>query len=429
MTMTRREQLQQRSGRMPKTRALTVTGPAGAILPAGDALSSGNPSPTANAGSWDFRTSIQVLGADPQIDAGSFASTLARTMTEVAGNGMSVSSASIVKGAQQPQSITGTVAHALRTATHTTNDPPSWWITINGRLDTTGGWRLADLNRAIARAFMQVTRFDGFIDPRYSDRVPTDGGPLLNALSAANACTGGRDYTKVFSAACTRYQGAATVGPNTLPALIDQGTAQTSMQGSTQRPPTSSTAPNPASTCAIRSQAQFWLRPSATFARTGPTYPAGTAVQITGPRISTQGSLGLYPVRVNSGGVTRDGYAAFNASEMASCSLYAGGGTSSPQNGVVTQRPATVTTRPATTTAVTRPTVPSYTTALLGNSASSSWTSSPYLWGGIALVGVVALGVILWARSKKKNKAGAQTPAHPAHRSARAPAYSIRRSR
>lgn len=429
MTMTRREQLQQRSGRMPKTRALTVTGPAGAILPAGDALSSGNPSQTANAGSWDFRTSIQVLGADPQIDAGSFASTLARTMNEVAGgNGMSVTAASIVKGAQQPQSITSTVAHALRTATGSTNDPPSWWITINGRLDTTGGWRLADLNRAIARAFMQVTRFGGFVDPRYSDRVPTDGGPLLNALSAANACTGGRDYTKVFSAACTRYQGAATLGPNVIPPPIDQGSAQTSMPGSTSRPPTSSTAPNPAATCAIRSQSQFWLRPSATFAHTGPNFPAGTAVQITGPRISTRGSLGLYPVRVNSGGVTRDGYAAFNASEMASCSLYAGGGTSSPQNGVVTQRPAPVTTtRPATTTTVARPSAPSYTSALLGNSASSSWTSSPYLWGGIALVGVAALAVILWSRSKMKRSASTQA-AHQ-HRSTRAPAYIARRSR
>jgi len=294
-----------------------------AVAPAGD-LATGTPSNNQAAGSYRFRSNIQMLGVEPNVNAAAFQANLARTVGEImASFAPVVNSARVVKGARQTQTVDrpGVGAAALRGVPGSSivgagrRDVPTWWVTIEGQITAPYAWQLngaAGFNRAIARAFAQSSTFSS-VDSAYP--APPDGGPLDNAFRRDGACAGTRDFNAVFAAACTRVEPAAAApSPTAAPAPRQGGPVMTPI------PAPSGPASGSGPTCPIRVQSPMWLRPTATFDRTGPQFPAGTAVTVTGPKVQERGTLALYPVTVG----TQRGFAALSAEDFLGCTAFPG---------------------------------------------------------------------------------------------------------
>lgn len=280
----------------------------GGVRPSGDVPTTGAPAVSFPAGNWAFHTNIQVVGADPTIDPSGFGAAFAVAAEELAG--VNVQSVSIRKGPQTNQAVPrveGLLQH-LPGASLASRDIPSWWIEIDGQINSRNGFETDKLNQAISRALASSTRWTGYAHEDWRSKIPRDGGQLWGRFRASNACTGGATYTDVMARACTRI-GA----PGSVPSAPPSATPPASQSSAPQTAP-SATRPD----CAVRVASPFWLRPTQTFERTGPQYPAGTAVTITGDAITTQGSLALFPVSVAG----RMGYAALSERDMVGCTTF-----------------------------------------------------------------------------------------------------------
>lgn len=178
--------------------------PPSRVAPAGAVPATGSPSASYATGVYDFESHVLVVGPEPIINAGAFPSRFAETIAElIAGATSQASGNSIVRGAQQTTGVSAFLGVA-----------PRWWVTIRGRFTAPATWQTAALNRAIARAFANVTTWRG-VGTVQGRPVPpaNDGSMLLAALSRPDACTGGMYPTQTFAAACTRVGLAQTMTP------------------------------------------------------------------------------------------------------------------------------------------------------------------------------------------------------------------------
>lgn len=356
------------------------------VAPAGD-LTSGVPTNSQAPGTFQFRTNIQVLGADPSVNAAAFLSTLQRTVQEIMGSSLRVNSASIVRGGRDTQEVPRSAfVRALpgigAAATLLPKQVPTWWLTIQGNVTANNAWVLnggAGFNRAIARAVAQTTRLTR-VDDDYT--VPPDGGPLDAMFRADGACSGHRDFSQVYAAACTRLApGAAPAAPAPQQQMVPIP------------PPSPSVAPTPTGgpSCAIRVQSQFWLRPRATFDREGRNFPAGTAILVTGNKLEERGTLALYPVTVGA----QSGYAALSAADFVGCTAFS----APPGSG-----------SGGSSTSTLRPPAPIVAAPMLLPPQQQEEGTSAWVWGGAAavasLAGIAAVvkrkEIKAWIDSKRK---------------------------
>lgn len=378
----------------PPDARLTLVAPAGS-------LTAGVPAENYEPGSYEFRSSIMVLGVEPMVDGGRFPANLQNTVRQLV-PGVTVQSASIVKGAETTApvprvSLGGTQAQNIP---GNSRDVQAWWLTITGRVDATTRFALngsAGLNRAIARAVAQSTGFRGFVDADYRSKIPTDGSTLDAQFRSGAACSGGYNHQQVYARACTRLQ---QVGPNALSVTQASSAAPPATTVPTAQPP----AVAPAQTCAIRTAQKLYLRDTATFAtrdaagRTFPEFPAGTAVTVTGQKIAEQGALALYPISIAG----RTGFGALSAADFVGCTIFtapparASGGSSSSSSGA--SGGSSSSTSLGTTSGGN-----ALTNAIYGDT-TGSWMSSPWLYGALAFLGVVAIGGGAYYYSRKARK-------------------------
>lgn len=368
---------------------------AGSVRPSGAVPTTGAPAASYPAGNWAFKTNLQVVGADPTINPDAFGAAFAVAAEELAG--VNVSRVSIRKLAQTTQSVPRTegLLQYLPSSSMTNLDVPSWWVEVEGDLSSRNGFETNRLNQAISRAFANGTRWSGYVHEAYRSKIPRDGGQLWARFQASNACTGGATYTDVMARACTRIGAPGAVPaapPNATPPAPSPAPATPAMVPN-------STMPSLPSDCAVRVASPFWLRPRATFEHVGPQYPAGTAVTITGPAQSTQGSLALFPVSV--AGVA--GYAALSTRDMEGCTTFRHPAASAPATSSRPVAQATLS-RPSSTPTPARTT---YNASMVPSNSSSS---STWLWG-LGAFGVAAVGIGAFVK-RKEIKAYFTKPAH-----------------
>jgi hypothetical protein len=265
-------------------------------LRAGGSLTEGAPPTELGVGVWDFRMPILVLGLEPVVDAAAFPSALQHAL----GNVLDPLSAVIVRAAGISVSApfvqrvpsdsiramimeaagfmgSATAAHLAVVGTTTNaefasalafmggphgaailigvplaalvglaigevardvtgrNQISARWITVAGTLQSDlYPFATAEIERAFARATASVIRFQHPARP--GEFATTDGASILARLSAANACTGGRRYDKVYAAACLRFARSAM-------APVSFGPQVTAAPGATRAPALSTPAP------------------------------------------------------------------------------------------------------------------------------------------------------------------------------------------
>lgn len=385
---------------------LSITTPS--VPPAGDLT--GRPATQYGAGQFQFESKILVLGVEPTLDAAGFQARLQSAVRQLV-PGVQVT-ARIAKGAvssvQVPR-IRGTPMTSLvplRTI-------DGWWLGVTGQINSGGGFAVngnSGFNRALARAVAQSVAFRGFVDADYRSNIPTDGAPLDAQFRRDDACTGGFNPVSVYARACTRFAGSTPTQPAEPPPP-------------SPAPPNGVEMPNAGATCAIRIQSKMFLRPTATFAtrnaagQSYPEIPAGTAVLVTGPKVSQQRTLGLYPVSVAG----RAGFGALNADDFLGCTLYAGPGGTAP----------TVSTRPpsASSTSTTPPAQRYPGIALLDTGGSSTSSTSTYAYGAVAFLAVLALGGAALYASRASERRAARDHRKPNGRRARRRGRRVRRAR
>lgn len=214
---------------MPWRAGGTVTNPAAGarISPAGAVPATGAPQASYGAGTFDFETHILVAGLAPVVDRGAFPRRLSETIQEIVGGSASGAGATAIAapaGIAISAPASGSAAERAAIAAAWNSSPanvPAQWYTISGRFIASSPWQTSALNRAIARAFGNVTSFARSTIGATANRAPaadgagSSGGPLLDALSRPNACTGARDYASVYAAACTRVGPATAASPAT----------------------------------------------------------------------------------------------------------------------------------------------------------------------------------------------------------------------
>ena len=360
---------------------MSITTPAGDLTRA--------PAAQQGTGQFEFVSKILVIGVEPILGVmGGFTARLQSALAALV-PGVTVDSVGMTKGGvsrvQVPR-IRGTPmtpVTPLRTI-------DGWWLEITGQITSRNGFAVngnAGFNRALSRAVAQTVAFRGFVDADYRAVIPTDGAPLDAQFRRGDACSGGFNPVGVYARACTRFGGATSLPPVApTPAAPPAAT------------PGGVEMPNAGTTCAIRIQNKMFLRPTATFATrnaAGQNYPeiaAGTAVTVTGPKISQQGTLGLYPVSVAG----RAGFGALNADDFMGCTIYAGPGGTTP----------TAATRPpnASSTSTTPPAQRYPGIAMLDTGGSST---STYVYGAVAFLAVLALGgaTLYASRASKRSDA------------------------
>ena len=404
---------------MPSIRTTTVAVPpartivvrsAGAVPAPGSVPTSGSPGASGTAGKIAFRTSVLVAGHAPTIARGSFPQRLAQTIAELIPN--SGANSADIGIASAPD----TDANDLARIGQSFASRSGTWITVDGAFTAYGAWQLANLNRAIARALANSITFPAASDSRLPPG-PLDAAStalVLEAFNRPRACEGARDFTKVYAAACTRW---APIAQNALPGSTPG--ASTQPQGTLTQ---IAQSPSEPALCSFPAVARFWLRPSATFERTGPELPAGTRVDLMDVTSQTQGTLRLYDVRVAATQSVaaarqyagRRGWAAMSAADVASCASViaardaakrAGGttpkpgstpGSSTGNTAITTTTPATPAMRPESTmregqVVTTRPATPG--APVVPPPPASSKT--PYIVGGAL---VVTAGIMYWKR-------------------------------
>ena len=374
----------------PPEARLTVVAPAGS-------LTEGVPAANYGAGSYEFRTSILVIGVEPTVDAGRFPANLQNTVRQLV-PGATVTSARITRGAETTATVprVGLGSLPAQNIPGNSRQIHAWWLTIEGQLNAGQGFALngnAGLNRAIARAVAQSTGFRGFIDADYRAKIPTDGATLDSQFRSGAACSGGYSPQQVYARACTRLQ---QIGPNALAAPP---------QASSAAPPTPVPTPTPsapAQTCAIRTAAKLYLRDTPTFetrnatGQTYPEFPPGTAVTVTGQRIAVQGALALYPISIAG----RTGYGALSAADFVGCTIFtAPPGRTSSSTSTSTAGGGGGSSSTSTSTAGGN----ALTNAIYGD-AGQGWMSSPWFYGALAFLGVVAIGGGAYYYSRKTRK-------------------------
>lgn len=421
---------------------LGPSGPTVTTLPAGrvtgfaaaeGSLDSGAPAPGPITGSYAMKLTVLFRGAKPTTNSATFNARLGDALRALVPGATVARPFSVAIGAPQaisPPSVSGaaavaaltTIAGAAGAAVQTVrsaydflrsrNMMPGWWATISGGVvQSRTPMDQAQLRRAFARAFWLSTTWEAA--PGVA--VPPDGGPMQNALDRANACTGGEDRNAFVSRACLRWQWQRDESL----AIINAQQPQSQAPGTTAQTPATAPVAAPqaaAPLCTVTSQAQFWLRPTATFDRVGPNFPAGTRVEILSRAQGNQGSLSLYQARVNG----QVGYVAMNDREVASCAA-AFARTPAP----VSSQPAPTSSQPATSTPSTsapRPvstpstgSAPNTSAAITGRippgsgqAASSAGRTALYAGGAVLAAGAVAAAVLL-ATSKPAPRAGKAT--------------------
>ena len=407
---------------VPPARTIVVRS-AGAVPPPGSVPTSGAPNASGSAGKIAFRANVLVAGYVPDLARGSFPQRLSETLREADTLGSSTQASPADIGISM---VRVTNADELASIGRSFPNRTGAWISVDGAFTASAGWQLANLNRAIARALSNSITFPrlnaavpdpGASDPRLPARDPnsngTAGRPLLDAFERPGACTGARDFTKVYAAACTRW---APIAQNALPGSTPASTPASTTQG--RLTPIAQSASEPA-LCSFPAVSRFWLRPTRTFERTGPELPAGTRVDLMAVTSATQGTLRLYDVRVAATQtvaaarpfVGQRGWAAMSAADVASCaSVIAARDTEKRTGGTVPKpdgtpgastggsntaivpaqpaQPATPAMRPDSTMREGQIVPPSAPVA----PASSN---TPYIVGGIL---VLTAGVIVWNR-------------------------------
>lgn len=265
-------------------------------LRAGGSLTEGAPPTELGVGVWDFRMPILVLGLEPVVDAAAFPSALQHALGNVLdplsavivrAAGISVSApfvqrvpsdgirAMIMEAAGFMGSTTAAHLAVVGTTTNAEfasalafmggphgaailigvplaamvglaigevardvtgrNQISARWITVAGTLQSDlYPFATAEIERAFARATASVIRFQHPARP--GEFATTDGASILARLSAANACTGGRRYDKVYAAACLRFARSAM-------APVSFGPQVTAAPGATRAPALSTPAP------------------------------------------------------------------------------------------------------------------------------------------------------------------------------------------
>ena len=406
---------------VPPARTIVVRS-AGAIPAPGSVPTSGAPNASGSAGKIAFRANVLVSGHVPELARGSFPQRLSETLRDADTLGSSTQASPADIGISMVRAI---AADELANIPRRTGV----WISVDGAFTASGGWQLANLNRAIARALSNSITFTRLNDPvpdpaAYDPRLPardpnsngTAGGPLLEAFNRPGACTGARDYTKVYAAACTRW---APIAQNALPGSTPASTPASTTQG---RLTPIAQSPSEPALCSFPAVSRFWLRPTTTFERVGPELPAGTRVDLMEATSQTQGTLRLYDVRVAATQtvaaarpfVGQRGWAAMSAADVASCASViaardtekrtggtvpkpdgtpgasTGGGNTAivPAQPAQPAQPATPAMRPDSTMREGQIVPPSAPVA----PASSN---TPYIVGGIL---VLTAGVIVWNR-------------------------------
>lgn len=359
-------------------------GPAGAVAPAGDV-----PPDVYQPGTTVFNSTMRAVGAEPTFSVVDFAPTLQRTVNEIMGPGIVVQQAVLVKGARGTVSVRraelGGVASVIPGYSLTSVDLPAWWVNVNNIVvQASHAFQLngvLGLNRAIARAIAQVTRWSN-VDSHFT--APTDGGSLDAQFRSGSACDGGKNYRQVWAQACTRPAGSTS--PLADASLASQPPLA---QPAATATPSTELATALAQSCATRLQASSHMRPTATFAiGASPSFPAGTAVTVRGPAVARQGSLTLYPVSIAGA----EGFLPLSSSEMAACpTLAASTGSASHPQAVVTRSATTASPAPGTSLA-----------SLSGDSSSMT-----YVW--ITLAVVAAFGVTAAVVKRKEIKAAFST--------------------
>jgi hypothetical protein len=266
-------------------------------------LTAGIPGATIPAGAFRFRSSIRVVGYRPSPNQTTMGAALQAALRQLAPTAATTTFAVSVGNADQV-TLTSAVTASPRTV-------DSWWLTLTGTLAVTAPTRLAAVNQAIARAVYQAGNFASTVSSNgraVQITVPTGSAMerpsatsqrnrLWELFQSSNGCAGAGYIDAAIRQACTRWEPMTAVDAF----ATAQGAANAAQAAIT--------------TCTFRSIQAFFLRPTATFAQTGPRFNAGTEVTITGPQHSVQGSLTLFPVRVG----TQTGFAAFNAQEVALC--------------------------------------------------------------------------------------------------------------
>lgn len=374
----------------------SYTGPAGLVRPAGA-------EPLANypAGRTTFNSTLQAIGAEPVINTGAFLSTLQRTVREIMGAGVTVEFARIVKGERSVQSIPRRGVGALVPGLNLINqDVSAYWVSVNEiRINATQPYTLngtnasgegIGLNRAIARAVAQVTSWRN-VESGFT--APTNGGSLDALFRSSNACSGGHNYSQVWAAACTRPVAGSFVPAPASTAMTPVTPVMT---------PVDSPSPGQASqgmdqilatgqTCAVRLLAASHKRSTPTFdIGSSPSFPAGTAVTVTGPFVAQRGGLTLYPVSIAGD----PGFMPLSRAEMAPCAIFpapaplasSGGGS----NRSTSRYPVAVRTSPSQ---------PSTLASLSGEPSSAS---STLLWGGLAALATFGLAAVVIKRKEIK---------------------------
>lgn len=264
------------------------------------------------AGRVAFETHILIAHTAPTVDTAAFPSRFVTSLYE-----QSITKASTVAGdvtiatAAPTQAESAAVRATLPTVLSISSDASSrWnsarWINIRGAFNATRPWSLSGLNLAIADALTNSIAWNETEARRRLSplTIPEDGDltQLVAALNAPNACGGRRAYGNVFAAACTRWTAlAATVTPQP-----------------TREGPVSVALPQ----CRTVTEDGFWLRPTPTFARTGPKFPANTPVDLLERTEAVQGVYRLFRVAVANPNRSDPstyliGYAALRAADLA----------------------------------------------------------------------------------------------------------------
>ncbi len=267
------------------------------VRAAGAVPSTGAPQASYPAGTYDFETHILIAKAEPVVNRGAFPGRLSETLRDADINVGTAPAATIAISAPAPVSAAESQAIATAWNTNPVGVQGSWY-SITGRVTAPAAFQTAALNRAIARAFANNATFPTTLGSNSANAKlprPSDGSLLLAALSAPNACTGGRDYAKVYAAACTRIGLAATLQPTSQgtanysktsgPVMTptSQGTANYSKPATTtgtSTPVTTTTTPRPSqpSTPAVRQESAIQTRPPVVVTTT-PVVPPPAAPQ------------------------------------------------------------------------------------------------------------------------------------------------------
>lgn len=415
---------------------MSVSRPSGLADPGGS-LFSGAPPAGPVTGSIVVQLTVLFRGAKPTTNVATFNARLGDALRALVPGATVARPFSVAIGAPQaisPPSVAGsaavaalaTVAGAAGAAVQSVagiynflrsrNMAPGWWATISGGVvQSRTPMDQAQLRRAFARAFWQSTTWEAA--PGIT--VPSDGSQMQRALDRSDACTGGEDRNAFVSRACLRWQWQRDESL----AIINAQQPQSQAPGTTAQTPATApvAAPQVApALCTVTSQAQFWLRPTATFDRVGPNFPAGTRVEILSRAQGNQGSLSLYQARVNG----QVGYVAMNDREVASCAAAfartQGAVTPAPvtpaptSSQPATSTPSTSAPRPVSTTSATS--TPSTSAAITGRippgagqTASSAGKIALYAGGAMLAAGAVAAAVLVATSKPSKPSTGKAT--------------------